>query len=223
MVAKYLTPLRILAGLGRLADSYAANRAKEKRLATARTWLRDSATSPFKVNVGCGNEPFSGWTNLDLEAQTGADFLWDITDGLPFTADTCAFIYCEHFLEHLPVQDGVRFLAECHRCLQKGGVLRIGMPSAQELIRHYYENVWASQSWLQKYGYSSIKTRAEYMNVCFRDWGHQWLYDLEELERRLREGGFTQIASVAWGESIHPELRARETRNETLLLCEATK
>ena len=39
----------------------------------------------------------------------------------------------------------------------------------------------------------------------------QWLYDFEELERRMREAGFTQIESVAWGESKYPELRARET------------
>ena len=141
---------------------------------------------PLKVNVGCGNEPFRGWANLDLEPGTPADFLWDVTDGLPFANESCAFVYCEHFLEHLPVNDGVRFLAECHRCLQKGGVVRIGMPSAQELIRHYHENIWASQPWLQKYGYP-VRTRAEYINVCFRDWGHQWLYDFEEtVQRELR-------------------------------------
>src|SRR5437773_1821181 len=160
MVFGYLNPLRILAGVGRRAVAYSAQQAKAKRLARAQVWLRDSATLPLKVNVGCGNEPFSGWTNLDLEPQSRADVLWDITDGLPFANDSCAFIYCEHFLEHLQVQQGVRFLAECHRSLQKNGVVRIGMPSAMELIRHYYENVWASQPWLQKYGYSSVKTRA---------------------------------------------------------------
>jgi predicted SAM-dependent methyltransferase len=223
MFPKRFTPLRILTGLGRRANAYSARRAKAKRLATAQAWLRDSATHPLKVNVGCGNEPFDGWANLDLGPQTRADFLWDITDGLPFADNSCAFVYCEHFLEHLPVQDGLRFLVECNRSLKERGVVRIAMPCAQELIRHYHEDVWASQPWLQRYGYSSIKTRAEYINVCFRDWGHQWLYDLEELERRLREAGFTQIESVAWGESTHPELRARETRNETLLICEGTK
>ena len=177
------------------------------------------------MNVGCGKEPesFAGWTNLDLELDSSADIVWDVTDGLPFANDSCAFIYCEHFLEHLPVQDGVRFLAECHRSLQKGGVARIGMPSAQELVRHYHENNWAQQPWLEKYGYTWIKTRAEYINICFREWGHQWLYDLEELERRLREAGFDRINKAGWGESEHPELRNRETRKETLLICEATK
>lgn len=50
-----------------------------------------------------------------------------------------------------------------------------------------------------------------------------WLYDFEELDRRLREAGFSTIENVAWGESKYAELRERETRQETVLICEATK
>jgi predicted SAM-dependent methyltransferase len=222
LVSKYLNPLRVLAGAGRRANAYTLKREKKKRHANATAWL-NSQEGPFKVNVGCGKEPFPGWTNLDLDPESGADIIWDVADGLPFTSGSCTFIYSEHFLEHLPVQQGVRFLAECHRSLQKRGVARIAMPSAHELIKHYHDNVWAAQPWLEKYGFSRIKTRAEYINICFREWGHQWLYDFEELERRLREAGFAEIVPVGWGESEHPELRNRETRKETLLICEAMK
>jgi predicted SAM-dependent methyltransferase len=222
MDAKYLSPLRVLAAVGRRADVLRMKRAKKSRYANAKARLSHTPR-PFKVNVGCGNAPFATWTNLDADPGTCADVLWDVTDGLPFPDGSCAFIYCEHFLEHIPVQEGVRFLAECRRSLQKGGVIRIGMPSAQEIVRNYHENDWASQPWLEKYGYTSIKTRAEYVNVCFREWGHQWLYDTEELERRLLEAGFIQIENVGWGDSKHAELRNRETRIETLLICEATK
>lgn len=217
-----MNPLHVAAGLGRRASAYRGQLAKEKRRAGARAWI-SHAEPPFKVNIGCGKEPFVGWVNLDLEAGSGADILWDVTDGLPFADNSCAFIYSEHFLEHLPVQDGVRFLKECYRSLRKGGVARIAMPSVDEVIRHYYKNEWGSQPWLQKYGYEWIKTRAEYINVCFREWGHQWLYDAEELERRVREAGFAEIAWPLWGESAHAELQNRETRKETLLICEATK
>jgi predicted SAM-dependent methyltransferase len=155
-------------------------------------WLSRSAF-PLKVNIGCGKEPFAGWANLDIDPESGADIIWDVADGLPFADDSCAYVYSEHFLEHLPVQRGVCFLAECYRSLWKGGVARVAMPLAQEVIRHYYENDWVQQPWLEKYGYTWIKTRAEYINVCFREWGHQWLYALEELERRLREAGFKDI------------------------------
>lgn len=223
MIRKYLDPVHVLVGAGRRASEFAARLEQRKRYAKAKAWLDKSVSSPLKVNVGCGHEPFAGWVNLDLDPQSRADILWDVTDGLPFANDSCSFIYSEHFLEHLPVREGVRFLAECRRSLRKGGVVRIGMPSAQELTRHYYENAWARQPWLEKYGFTWIKTRAEYINICFREWGHQWLYDAEELHRRLEEAGFTAIDDMSWGESRYAELRNRESRNETLLICEAMK
>jgi predicted SAM-dependent methyltransferase len=222
MKSKYLNPLRILIGVGRRAQSLQTRREISRRKANAKAFLK-KADFPFKVNVGCGNEPFQGWINLDLSPETSADILWDVNDGLPFPDNSCAVVYSEHFLEHLSVQEGVRFLTECRRSLQLGGIVRIGMPCVQEVARQYYENTWAEQPWLQKYGYTWIKTRAEYINIGFRDWGHQWLYDFEELDRRLRESGFSEIERAAWGESKYTELRGRETRNETLLICEATK
>ncbi len=222
MKSKYLDPLSILIGVGRRAEALRARRSKDRRFANAKARL-SRANFPLKVNVGCGNEPFPGWINLDLDPATPADILWDLTDGLLFPDDSCAFIYSEHFLEHIPVQQGVRFLSECRRSLQPGGIVRIGVPCVQDVVRQYYENIWPKQPWLEKYGYSWIKTRAECINISFRDWAHQWLYDLEELDRRLREAGFSRIESAGWGESKYPELRKRETREETLLICEATK
>jgi predicted SAM-dependent methyltransferase len=222
MTSKYLSPLRILIGLGHRAESLHAKRVKNKRVAYARDVLKN-ATFPLKVNVGCGNEPFEDWINLDLSPDTRADILWDVTEGLPVPDNSCAYIYNEHFLEHLPVQEGVRFLAECRRSLEPGGVVRIGMPCVQEVARQYHEDTWAQQPWLAKYGYTWIKTRAEYINIGFREWGHQWLYDFEELDRRLREAAFDRIERAAWGESKHPALTGRETREETVLICEATK
>lgn len=222
MNSEYLNPLRIAIGVGRRAQSLQAKRNKSKRLAEAKVFLKN-ANLPHKVNVGCGNEPFEGWINLDLSPETRPDIFWDVTDGLPFSDNSCAFIYSEHFLEHIPVQDGVRFLVECRRSLRPGGVVRIGMPCVREIARQYCEGTWSQQPWLEKYGYSWVKTGAEYINIGFRDWGHQWLYDFEELERRLQEAGFSHIEMAAWGESKYPELRRRETRNETLLICEATK
>jgi predicted SAM-dependent methyltransferase len=158
-----------------------------------------------------------------VESSSRADILWDVTDGMPFENDSCGYIYCEHFLEHLPVQDGVRFLTGSHRSLRKGGAVHRGMPSAEELVRHYYENDRAKQPWLGKYRFAWIKTRAKLINICFREWGHEWLYDLEELERRLREARFDKFKRADWGKREHFELRNRETRNETLPICEATK
>src|SRR5580700_9642003 len=107
MALKYLNPLRILTGIARRAEALTARRATQKRRATASAWLHHTPI-PLKVNIGCGKAPFEGWTNLDLDPESKADLLWDVTEGLPFSDDSCAFIYCEHFLEHISVQNGVQ-------------------------------------------------------------------------------------------------------------------
>lgn len=148
--------------------------------------------------------------------------MWDVTEGLPVPDGSCECIYSEHFLEHLTVEQGIRFLRDCRRVLRPGGVMRVAMPSVAEPVRRYYENSWRENPALEEYGLTWIQTRAEYINVAFRHWGHQWLYDEEELGRRLREAGFERTSTVAWGESRHPLLAGRETRAETKLICEAT-
>lgn len=178
---------------------------------------------PYRLNIGCGAVHFDGWVNVDLNPRPAVDLVWDITNTLPFPDDSCEFIYNEHFMEHLRLQDAVGFMRECYRVLQPGGVLRVGMPSVAESVRCYYENDWRNQPWLEKYGYNWIQTRAESINISFRHWGHQWLYDDEELTRRMKEAGFTDIRTVAWGESVYPELSQRETRRETRVICEARK
>ena len=79
------------------------------------------------------------------------------------------------------------------------------------------------QDWLTWPSSQFIRTRAEMLNIAFRWWGHQWLYDHEELDRRLREAGWEELAPVEWGQSRHPALRERETRVDSLLIFEARR
>ena len=179
--------------------------------------------APHRLNIGSGKAPFAGWINLDLDPDPTVDLVWDITDGLPFPDGSCALIYSEHFLEHIPLPQAIAFLKECRRVLQPGGMVRVGMPLVAEPVRRYYENTWKEAPWLQKYGYTWIATRAEFINICFREWGHQWLYDEEELTRRLKEAGFLTVYPAEWGQSTEPALCGRETRRETFLICEAVR
>jgi predicted SAM-dependent methyltransferase len=216
-----LSPIRLLNAFTKRANILDAKLTRVARYHKAkRLWK----SAPLRLNIGCGQKPFPGWVNLDFDPRyaNGADLFWDVAHGLPFPADSCQFIYNEHVLEHIPVKEGVTFLAECLRVLQPGGVLRIGMPCLADVVRQYQENDWRGP-WMAEVGCEEIQTRAECINIGFRAWGHQWLYDAEELERRMREAGFVQIESMKWGESNHEALRSRETRPETLLIMEATK
>lgn len=176
---------------------------------------------PYRLHVGCGRVHLDGWVNVDVEPESECDLVWDVNDPWPFPDASCRLIFNEHIVEHLTVWQGQHFFRECRRVLQPGGVLRVAMPNLSEFIRGYRDGDWRSQTWVQAFGEAEIMTGAEMLNVAFRNWGHQWLYDRDELQRRLRQAGFETIRDASWGESTVDELKGRETRPESQLICEA--
>ncbi|HEX7448798.1 MAG TPA: methyltransferase domain-containing protein [Pirellulales bacterium] len=184
----------------------------------------DATERPLRLHLGCGPNYLAGWVNIDLNRKLKPlDLHWDLKDGLPVRDATCELIYSEHLLEHLPVDRAVALLSECRRALVPQGVVRIAMPSLEHLVAKYASPAWRDQEWLRWPAFQFVETRAEMLNLSFRSWGHRWLYDREELHRRLVEAGFVEIADVAWGESCHEGLRGLETRRDSLLICEAAK
>jgi predicted SAM-dependent methyltransferase len=178
---------------------------------------------PYKLHLGCGPVRLDKWVNVDLDYSVQPDVVWDLTKGIPLNDHSCELIYCEHLLEHMSVDEGLSLLHECNRVLRPGGILRVAMPSLDALIEKSYLGNWREQDWLTWPEYQFIQTRAEMLNVAFRWWGHQWLYDREELHRRLREAGFENVRDVTWGTSSLEDLSRLETRKDSLLICEARK
>lgn len=175
----------------------------------------------LKLNIGCGDVYFDGWVNIDLEA-TGSDLLHDVRKRLPYNDGEVSFIYNEHFIEHLSLEEGKFFLSECYRVLKVDGVLRISTPDLDYLIWKYVFR-WKKQDWIKEYGYEWLGTKAEMINLAFREWGHLYLYNKEELIRRLEESGFSKIKRKPFGKSSHSELNHRETRRDSKLIVEAIK
>lgn len=179
---------------------------------------------PYRLNLGCGKVRFPDWINIDLStSDSAADLAWDLRDPLPVGDNSCEYIYTEHVLEHFTVEHGLALMRECRRALQPGGVVRIAMPSLDVLVEKSANGHWRDQDWLHWPQFAHIQTRAEMMNIAFRSWGHLWLYDREEFHRRLKEAGFTTFTDAEWGRSSHTALSQRETRQDSLLICEATK
>jgi predicted SAM-dependent methyltransferase len=173
------------------------------------------------LHIGCGDVHLDGWVNIDLDSPK-ADLKHDLRQPLPYAGGSVEFIYNEHFMEHLTVQEGVAFLRECHRLLKPGGVLRVATPDLRYVAFRYFFR-WKKQDWIRQYRYEWIQTRAEMMNMMFHEWGHRYLYDEEELRRRLTEAGFLTIVRRRLLRSPHPALRNRETRKDSKLILEATR
>jgi predicted SAM-dependent methyltransferase len=96
------------------------------------------------------------------------------------------------------------------------------MPDLDDLVDAYL-NDWRRMDWVKWPQFAIIKTRAEMINIAFRWWGHQHLYNREELERALRAAGFYDIRFEAIGRSRHSELQGLETRLDSRLIAEAVK
>jgi predicted SAM-dependent methyltransferase len=174
-----------------------------------------------KLHVGCGDVYLEGWINVDSEYEK-ADLIHDLRKPLPYEDNSVDYIYSEHFIEHLSIQEGLKVLSDFHRVLKKGGILRIATPNLDYVMFRYFF-FWKKQAWIMKYNFDGIQTKAEMINICFREWGHQYLYNREELERRLRQTGFKKIYKVKFKKSKYPELRNKETRKESRLILEAKK
>jgi predicted SAM-dependent methyltransferase len=174
----------------------------------------------LKLNIGCGSVYLEGWINIDIESET-ADLHHDMRTPLPYHDNSVDFIYNEHFIEHLTAEEGVRVMKEFHRVLKPEGVLRIATPDLRYVLFRYFF-FWRSQDWIQKW-HRELKTRAEMINKSFYSWEHRYLYDSEELRRRLGEAGFTRLSKKSFGKSDYSELRGLETRRDSRLIIEAIK
>lgn len=94
-------------------------------------------TVPNYVNIACGNAFLPGWTNLDYSPVSTDVIRADLTGRLPLADASADLVYSSHFFEHIPLDRVDGFLAECHRILKPGGVLRLVMPDFDDVCRQY--------------------------------------------------------------------------------------
>ena len=181
----------------------------------------------LKLHLGCGTVRLEGWVNIDLpsrarEPEVAPDLTLDVRSPLPFAAGAARLIYHEHLMEHLTLDEGRRCLGDWLRVLEPGGVLRIATPDLEYLVERY-RGEWRDQAWLRLPEYAFIGTRGEMLNVAMRWWEHRYVYDGEELERRMRDAGFAPIRRCALGRSTVPELAGLETRADSMLILEGVR
>ena len=175
---------------------------------------------PRKLCLGSGAAPIEGWMNVDLAG--GADVRLDLRFGLPLPDGSVERIYSEHAIEHFTLEEGQSLLRECRRVLRPGGVLRVATPDLSAVFRAYEQASWQRQSHPHWPDLDQIDSAVRFVNCAFHSWGHQYLYDFDELARRLRAAGFSTIRRCVIGESEHADLRLLETRPESDLIVEAT-
>ncbi len=153
------------------------------------------------INLGCGPNTLSGWINIDMARNENLDIVWDLRKGLPFPSESCTAVFGEHVIEHITKEDAFSLLKECHRVLQKGGVIRLSTPDAGRYLRAYANG----GEFLRHPSFvRSIETPMDRINQMMREEGqHLWVYDAESLLLLLRKTGFSSATEQRFGVSAH--------------------
>lgn len=178
-----------------------------------------------RLHVGCGNILLPGWLNILFEKReeygriihrNGTLFLnYNLLKEWPFVESSVSYITGSHFIEHLDLNQGMRFTRECFRILKKGGVIRLSCPDLEVYATNYVK-----------------RNRAFFDNPLIREWccfknavtfgeifiakaydsggSHKWFYDFESLKHILETAGFKNVKRVGRLEGQTPDLEKIE-------------
>ncbi|WP_320673779.1 class I SAM-dependent methyltransferase [Prochlorococcus sp. MIT 1341] len=175
-----------------------------------------------KLHIGCGRSLIKGWLNTDYYG--GKDIMrLDATKKFPFKDNEFDYIFSEHMIEHISYNDATKMLKECFRILKPGGKIRISTPDIRKIItlfnpktethKSYIE--WSIENWCCN-KYPKVFSPAFVVNNYVRDWGHQFIYDIETLELNLSIAGFVDIPkktlSISESSDVNLSLLENEAR-----------
>lgn len=156
---------------------------------------------------------------------------------LPLESKSIREVLCEHLIEHLTPRHATALCREVRRVLAPGGVFRISTPDLRAYINAFDESGSAAAfratrgqrlatilsmlpeqdafSFLDAEGDpDSASTGVDsdrpafLINQLFRLWGHQWIYDYDELVLLMEASGFlsSQVRRVAYRQGTHATL-----------------
>lgn len=175
----------------------------------------DAAASALRLHIGCGTGHIPGWINIDVAP---APLSMNVLAGLPFREGAARYVFVSHFLEHLFFPADVQaFLADAHRVLEPGGVLRVVVPDIEKCIeaytsndRSFFESRRETWPWwpqnptrLEDFlAYAGTSPEPAYLFEA-----HKYGYDYETLARVLGDAGFVGVSRSSFMESSHEALR----------------
>jgi len=133
--------------------------------------------------------------------DSGYFLQWDISRPLPFEDGSVDWVYAEHLIEHVSLKVGITWLTEVRRILRTGGLLRLTTPDLRRYVQSYLNGDPFFAKHRRRIGMAlaavapPMPARGAFMfNQLFYVYGHQWIYDVDELRYALTQAGFDEAA-----------------------------
>jgi predicted SAM-dependent methyltransferase len=180
------------------------------------------AHSSPKLHIGASGSLLSGWLNTDFILESSGVVYLDATQRFPLPDDAFDYVISEHMIEHIDYAGGQSMLSECFRVLKPGGRIRLTTPDLQVLARLCAPHLDPMQTtyvnFITDQLFPEIKTNRGVfaINVGFRAWGHQFIYDPQTLSGAMAGQGFEDFKIYKPGISDDPNLRGLETHGKVI-------
>ena len=149
------------------------------------------------INLGCGTNKLSGWLNHDADV--------DVTQPLPWAENSAYYIFIEHCIEHVSCHQAIGFFEEAFRVLAPGGVLRVVVPSVEQIAAMGNQ---AYFDFTKKFGGDGTLKGA--LRAILFSHGHQMAWTASAMSTLLRYAGFEAVEQCQVGISRHSALRGVE-------------
>ena len=193
-----------------------------------------------RLHVGCGNVLLKGWLNILYEKRqeygkihpnNGALRLnYNLLKPWPIENNSLEFIAGSHFIEHLDLNDGIKFLEEAFRVLRPGGTIRLSCPDLEIYANHYVkrDKAFFNHKLIREWcAFKKAETPGEIFIAKAYDSGgsHKWFFDFDSLKHILESAGFGKVRKCGRLEGAVPDLGTIEPPGRELetLYVEAVK
>jgi len=151
----------------------------------------------MKLHLGCGKRNIPGFVNVDLADFPHIDHRTSVADLSRFDDGSVELIYASHVFEYFDREQAPTVLAEWHRVLAPGGVLRLAVPDFPALVSVYEETGDVLKITGPLYGRMAVDGDGE--SVIY----HRTVYDFDSLSTVLETAGFKSVKRYDWHQTVH--------------------
>ena len=96
--------------------------------------------SKIYIHLGCGEINSPEFINVDTRFFPHVHHVHDVCELSIFGNEFADLIYASHILEHVSMLKLTQVITEWKRVLKKKGILRIGVPNFETIVKIYEDN-----------------------------------------------------------------------------------